>query len=105
MDIQHTTKGFELTDSIREHAEAKMRKGCSQVANLPGVHMHITYEIVGHQLHGDNRGVSVVMFVPNGEPLKATEVGEDLYGAMDRAAKDIERQVRKYREKHTSHRG
>lgn len=104
MDIQHTAKDFDLTDAIRDHAEEKMGKACSQLSGLAGVHMHLTYESVGHGLHGDNRGVQVVLFVPKGEPIKAHETTESLYAALDLAAKDIERQVRRYCDKHGSHR-
>lgn len=38
--------------------------------------------------------------MPNSEPLKAEEATSDLYATIDAAAKDIERQVRRYREKH-----
>ncbi len=104
MEIQHTCKDFELTDSIRTYSEDKMRKACAQLEGFQGIRMHLTYETVGHASHGDNQGVNVVLFVPNSEPLKATEATDDLYATIDLAAKDIERQVKRYRDKHTSHR-
>jgi putative sigma-54 modulation protein len=104
MDIQHTAKDFDLTDAIRAHAETKLQKACSQLSGVQGVRMHVTYEKVGHGNHGDNRGVSVVLFVPRGEPLKAYEATDDLYATIDLAAKDLERQVQRYRERHGSHR-
>ncbi len=104
MDIQHTAKDFDLTDAIRNHAEDKLRKACHQLDAVQGVRMHVTYETIGHGNHGDNRGVGVVLFVPHGEPLKAFEATDDLYATIDLAAKDIERQVRRYRERQLSHR-
>lgn len=104
MDIQHTAKDFDLTDAIRTHAEDKMRKACHQLSGEQGVRMHVTYETIGHGQHGDNRGVSVVLFVPRGEPLKAYEATDNLYATIDLAAKDIERQVHKYKDRHGSHR-
>ncbi len=104
MDIQHTAKDFDLTDAIRGHAETKLKKACTLLSGVQGVRMHVTYESVGHGSHGDNRGVSVVLFVPKGEPLKAYEATDDLYATIDLAAKDIERQVHRYRERHGSHR-
>lgn len=104
MDIQHTAKDFELTAAIREYAEEKLRKACTQLEAFQGVHMHVTYETVGHANHGENRGLHVVCFVPKGEPLKAEEVDESLYAAIDAASKDIERQVNRYREKHSDRR-
>lgn len=104
MEIQHTGKDFDLTESIRSYSEEKMRKACSQLEGFQGVRMHVTYEQIGHSNHGDTQGVTVVLFVPNSEPLKAEEATDDLYATIDLASKDIERQVKKYREKHNNHR-
>lgn len=104
MDIQHTAKDFDLTDAIRDHAEEKLTKACSQIENLPAVRVHVTYRTVGHGQHGDNRGIHVLVFVPHGEPLQAEEASDNLYGAIDQAAKDVERQVKRYRDKMASHR-
>lgn len=100
MDIQHTAKDFELTDAIRSYAEEKFRKACSQLDGFQDVNLHVTYQVVGHSNHGDNQGVIAVCFVPNAEPLKAEEVTSNLYATIDAAAKDIERQVRRYRERY-----
>jgi len=99
MQIQHTAKDFELTDAIRSHAEEKLAKACAQVVRDSALRVHVTYETVGHHHHGDNRGIHVVVYLPGGEPLQATEVAGDLYAAIDRAAKDIERQVRRQRDR------
>ena len=101
MDIQHTAKDFNLTDAIRSYAEGKFRKACTQLDGFQGIHLHLTYETIGHSNHGDNQGVTAVCFVPSHQPLKATEATNNLYATIDLAAKDIERQVRRYREKHT----
>lgn len=100
MEIQHTAKDFDLTDTIRTYAEEKFRKACSQLSGFQGIRLHLTYETVGHSNHGDNQAITAVCFVPNAEPLKAEEATSDLYATIDAAAKDVERQVRKYREKH-----
>jgi putative sigma-54 modulation protein len=99
MEIQHTGKDFDLTDAIRTYAEDKFRKACTQLDGFQDVNLHLTYQVIGHSNHGDNQGVTAVCFVPNAEPLKAEEVTSNLYATIDAAAKDIERQVRKYRDK------
>ena len=100
MDFQHTAKDFDLTDAIRAYAEEKFGKACLQLEGFSGIRLHLTYETIGHASHGDNQGLSALLFVPNSEPLKAAEATSDLYATIDAAAKDIERQVRKYRDKH-----
>lgn len=100
MEIQHTAKDFDLTDAIRAYAEDKFGKACLQLEGFSGIRLHVTYETVGHSNHGDNKAVSALLFVPNSEPLKAAEATNNLYATIDAAAKDIERQVRKYRDKH-----
>ncbi|MFK7987889.1 MAG: ribosome-associated translation inhibitor RaiA [Sandaracinaceae bacterium] len=100
MEIQHTAKDFELTDAIRTYAEEKFGKACTQLDGFQGVRLHLTYETVGHANHGDTQGLTALCFVPSAEPLKAEEVTDNLYASIDVAAKDIERQVRKYRDKH-----
>jgi len=104
MNIQHTAKGFELTDAIRDHAEEKMGKACAQLSGVAACRLHLTYHTVGHSKHGENQGVHVLLNVPHGEPLQAEETAEDLYAAIDAAAKDIERQVHKYRDRLASKR-
>lgn len=101
MEIQHTAKDFELTETIRMHAEEKFKKACSQLDGFQGIRLHLTYTTVGHAHHGDNQRVHAVLFVPNSEPLLADEATSDLYATIDAAAKDVERQVRRYRDKHT----
>ncbi|HJL15966.1 MAG TPA: ribosome-associated translation inhibitor RaiA [Sandaracinaceae bacterium LLY-WYZ-13_1] len=102
MEIQHTAKDFDLTDAIRDHAEEKFQKACTQLEGFQGVRLHLTYQTVGHSKHGENQCVTALCFVPNSEPLKAEETTSDLYASIDAAAKDIDRQVRKYREKFQS---
>ena len=100
MDIQHTAKDFELTDAIRTYAEDKFKKACTQLDGFQGVRLHLTYETVGHSNHGDNQGLVALCFVPSHEPLKAEETTSSLYASIDVASKELERQVRKYRDKH-----
>lgn len=102
MEIQHTGKDFDLTEPIKSYAEEKFRKACTPLEGFQGVHLHLTYHEIGHSNHGDTQGVTAVCFVPNSEPLKAEEATDNLYATIDLAAKDIERQVKKYREKHQS---
>ena len=104
MEIQHTAKDFDLTDSIRDHAEEKMGKACAQLAGVGACRMHLTYRTEGHSKHGANQAVHVLLTVPHGEPLQAEEVADGLYAAIDAAAKDIERQVHKYRDRLASKR-
>ena len=103
MDIQHTGRNFELTDAIRSYAEDKLTKACSQLERFSAAHMHITYEHEGHGKHGNNRVIHVVVSVPHSEVLTVREVNDDLYAAIDLAAKHLERQVVRYRNKHNAH--
>lgn len=101
MEIQHTGKDFELTDAIRDYAEDKFRKACTQLDGFQGIRLHLTYSLVGHSQHGDTQGLNAVLFVPSSEPLLVEEVTSSLYATIDAASKDLERQVRRYRDKHT----
>jgi len=104
MEIQHTAKDFDLTDAIRDHAEEKMGKACAQLDGVAACRMHLTYSTEGHAKHGGNQHVHVLLNVPHGKPLQADEIADDLYKAIDAAAKDIERQVHKYRDRLASKR-
>jgi ribosomal subunit interface protein len=61
--------------------------------------LHLTYETVGHASHGANQKIHAVLFLPRHEPLAVSETCESLYTSIDLAAKELERQVRRYREK------
>lgn len=97
MDIQHTSKDFELTEAIRAYAEDKLGKATSTLSDTASVRMHVTYEKDGHSNHGDNQVVHVVVFVPSHEPLRVNEKSSTLYAAIDTAAEALERQVVRYR--------
>ena len=43
--------------------------------------------------------IGAVLFLPRHEPLSVSETRESLYTSIDLAAKELERQVRRYREK------
>lgn len=102
MDIQHTSKAFELTDAIRSYAEDKLGKATATLSDTGSVRMHVTYEKDGHANHGDNQAIHVVLFVPNHEPLRVNECAESLYAAIDVASEALERQVIRYRDRTVS---
>lgn len=100
MEFQHTGRDFELTDAIRAYAEDKLGKACVQIERYGATTLHVTYEREGHAHHGLNQVVHAVLFVPNHEPLTVRDQEPDLYAAIDRAAKQLERQVHRYCQKH-----
>lgn len=87
MQISLTARHFAMTAALQEHAEAKARKACSHLTNLPSrcklvlikdAHLHnaeISLHYHGHDLsaHGDSSA--------------------DMYAAIDQAAARLKRQL------------
>ncbi len=96
MDITVTFRHIDSTESLKEYAEEKLSK-IGKYFDFPvEAHVVLTAEKF--------RRMADVTINVNGTVIKAEEVTEDMYAAIDQVMDKIEIQVKRYREKIRSRR-
>lgn len=100
MTIQFKGTGMELTESIKEYAEKRLR---TLEKLLPeGAHLYANLgKPSSHHKHGNVFRAEIQCDIPGGL-LHAEASMDDLYHALDKARDDIDRQLIKRKEKHGS---
>ena len=95
MNIKITGRHFEVTQSLRDYAESKIEKLEKYFHQLLDAHLIMYIEKLDH----------VAEIVVNGDGVQfyATQKGGDMYSAMDLLYDKIERQIVKYKERHSGH--
>jgi putative sigma-54 modulation protein len=93
MDISVTFRHVEPTDNLRRYTEEKAEK-IEKYFDYP-IEFHIVLAVEKFRRMAD------VTLNVNGAVIKAVEVTEDMYSAIDQVMDKIEKQVRKYRDKTT----
>lgn len=97
MPTNITGKNMDLTEAIKSYIDEKTALLFTRYENI----LNIDVEVDKNQRH--NKGavhhVRMNVQVPN-SLLHAEETQEDLYAAIDLCRDDVERQLRKYKEKY-----
>src|SRR3954452_16227921 len=94
MQIEVKGKNLQVTDEMREHAERRFEKIAKQVSELATLDLEVTDENVP----GDPIAAEVVLTV-KGTQLRAKEVSKDAKHAINLVADNLERQVKRHRDK------
>ena len=97
MRIEITTKSLELTQTIRDHVEARLNKITKYFDGVIDCHVILRAERFIHRIEITVHGQGFDFF-SEGNAV-------DLYAAFDSAAEKMERQVRKLKEKMRQKRG
>ena len=98
MDPIVTCRHFEMNDSLKVHIREKMSRIEKYLSNINEVHVILAMEKRNY--------IAEVIVNVNKAKITAKEVNEDnMYTAIDLVVEKIERQARKYKDKHTSHKG
>ena len=96
MNIQYTSHNTEVTDALRTFTDKKLTRLNTLCDHI--THMHITFTIVNLQ-----QTAEATISVP-GQTIHASSESHDLYAAIDLLIDKLARQLKKYKEKHTTHR-
>jgi len=96
MDITVTFRHIDSTESLKEYAEEKLSK----------IGKYFDFPVEAHVVLAAEkfRRIADVTINVNGTVIKAEEVTEDLYAAIDQVMDKIETQVKRYRDKTRSRR-
>lgn len=97
MQLSVTFRRMEASDAIRDYAAEKLQRIRKYFRDPIRAQVVLGTERHRHQ-------VDVNITLHNGLAIKGREVTEDMYAAIDLVMDKIERQVRKYKDKITSHR-
>jgi putative sigma-54 modulation protein len=96
MQVSITGHHVEVTDSLRNHVEAKISKLKRHFDNVTDAHVILTVEKL------EQKAEATVQI--SGAKLFADDVQEDMYQAIDNMVDKLDRQIIKHKEKKGKHR-
>ena len=94
MQIDVKGRNLQVTDEIREYAEQRFAKVAKQVSELAELEL----EVADENVPGDPIAADVVLRL-KGTELRAKEVSKDPKHAINLVADNLERQVKRHRDK------
>lgn len=96
MQIQLTGQHIEITDALRQYVNDKLERLSRHFDHVGNVHVVLSVEKLRHKAEA-----TVHL---NGGTVFADIVADDMYAAIDGLVDKLDRQVKKYKEKHTDYR-
>ncbi len=105
MQLQVKGKGVSVTDALFDHAEAKLER---LTRILPPWDDATTVELelsVERNPKITQDQIAEVTVRTKGPVLRVKETADDMYAAIDQAARKLERQARRYRDRRKDHQG
>jgi putative sigma-54 modulation protein len=94
MQIEVKGRNLQVTDEMREYAERRFEKISKQVSELATLEL----EVADENVPGDPVAAEAALHV-KGTTLRAKEVSKDAKHAINLVADNMERQVKRHREK------
>ena len=94
MQIEVKGKNLQVTDEMREYAERRFAKIAKQVSEVATLDL----EVADENVPGDPIAAEVVLHL-KGTQLRAKEVSKDAKHAVNLVADNMERQVKRHRDK------
>ncbi len=102
MKLVLQSKNIEITDAIRDYVNQKIVKAASHFENImTGIDVNLS---VAKNPRIAASQVAEVTIYANGATIRAEEASEHLYASIDLVADKISRQLRKYKERHSTNR-
>jgi putative sigma-54 modulation protein len=99
MRLQVKGKNVEVTPSLRQYAEAKLAKLDKQLAEQTQVEVELWQE-KNPSIQASH--VAEATIFTKGPTLRAREATADIRASIDQLVENLERQVKRYREKRTA---
>ncbi len=97
MNITVTGRHLSISDSLRDYAEKKIKKLDRHFNQLMDAHIILSVEKLDH--------ISEVVLNGDGVQFHGKEKAADLFSAIDLLFEKMEKQVRRFKEKHQTHKG
>ena len=105
MQLQVKGKGLSVTDALFDHAEQKLERLARILPpwdDATSVELELSVER-NPKIERDQ--IAEVTVRTKGPVLRVRESAEDMYSAIDQAARKLERQARRYRDRRKDHHG
>ncbi len=105
MQLQVKGKGLSVTDALFDHAEAKLERLARILPpwdDATEVELELSVERNPKIAQAQ---IAEVTVRTKGPVLRVRESAEDMYSAIDQAARKLERQARRYRDRRKDHHG
>jgi putative sigma-54 modulation protein len=99
MQIEVKGRNLQVTDEMREHIDRRFEKIAKQVSELATLDL----EVADENVPGDPIAAEAVLTV-KGTQLRAKEVSKDAKHAINLVADNLERQVKRHRDKRRARR-
>ena len=96
MNITVTGRHVDITDTLRDHVQARLTDALSEFPRMDSVHVILTLEKY-------RQIAEVVAHVPRHGPVEASAESTDMYASIDAAADKTAAQVRKWFDKVHNH--
>ena len=90
---------FNLTKSLRLHAEEKLGDSLMRIFDRPSAKIEIELSSIGEIKDGENKECRVQVFMPHGKAINITEIDDDMYKAIDLAHDRLLTQVKRQQSK------
>jgi putative sigma-54 modulation protein len=91
MEINTTARHFELTPAIREHGEKRLQKLTRYFDRITKTNVVLIRE--------KHRQIAEITLHVNGSDLVSREESNDLFLSIDRAVENLERQIKRHKER------
>jgi len=99
MEITVQGHGLELTDPLREYAIKKIGKVKEFFNDI--IKVQVVLDLRDHSDINRSHVAEVTLWAAGKKVIHASEAGKDMYAAIDLVSQEIDRQVKKHKEKHT----
>lgn len=97
MKLSVTFRHMDTSEAIKQHVEDKLDRLNKYFPDPVAAQVVLSTERHRHQ-------IDVSITLSNGTAIKGKEVADDMYTAVDLVMDKIDRQIRRYKDKVTSHR-
>ncbi|QWR76047.1 ribosome hibernation-promoting factor, HPF/YfiA family [Candidatus Magnetomonas plexicatena] len=96
MNVSITGRNFDITESIKDYAEGKIKKFAKMLVHECDAMVVLTVEKYRHKAE--------VLIKSNGVLIQAESITAEMYSSIDEVVEKLERQIKKYKDKLTSKR-
>ena len=86
---------FNLTKSLKMHAQEKLGDSLMRILDRPSAKIEIELSSIGEFKDGENKECRVQGFMPHGNAINITEIDDDMYKAIDLAHDRLLTQVKR----------
>lgn len=97
MDVRIVARHFDLTQELKEFARTRVEEFKKYVDKIVDVHIMLEVE--------KYRKTAEISILVLGTKLITEDTTDDMYASIDKAAKKMERRLKKYEEKIKEHKG